>query len=273
MIKWIKNLFKKKEKVKKKRKVKLDTKEQARRKYVKKKLKENPDWKPRVKKTPEEVIQARKDRYWKNKKPRLIDKRKTLSHLTPEEKVARKKKIQRDKYVEKKLKENPDWKPRVKKTPEEQRIYINEYNRKIREKKGCKPRVKKIKIDKPKKKRYLNDKDLRKEIMISKENGKTTEKLKLMLFEMCKRINSRFNYYDEDMRYDIMMSSYVDVMIWYPQFNPKYEKSFPYITELIKRSHANHFKQQVTKGLKGLGDNYGDIKKTGFVSQTEIHNL
>jgi len=101
-----------------------------------------------------------------------------------------------------------------------------------------------------KKRSYINDIDLKYEIILSKGKGYATKKLKLMLYKICYRLNEKFYYTNDDDRYDIMMDSYVDVMRKWIGYNEiKYNKALPYITEIAKRSHANHFNISKSKGM------------------------
>lgn len=100
-------------------------------------------------------------------------------------------------------------------------------------------------------KQYIMDSRLRYEIILSKGKGYPTENLKMMLYEMCIEINKKFDYNnDKDIKYDIIMNSYVDVLKFYVKYDEnKYDKAFMYITEIIKRSQAKFFNMERYKGI------------------------
>lgn len=164
-------------------------------------------------------------------------------------------------------------------TPEERKLYLKrkrsrEYYYKKQAKKGLtvkkrylenekinqkpKPKPKPVNKSKPKpvnkskkpSKQYVKDAKLKYEIILSKGKGKPTENLKIILYKICQGVNKKFVYNDEDIRYDVMMHSYIHIINnWYKYDEKKYDKAFPYITEIVKRSQAKGFNIERYKGL------------------------
>jgi len=102
--------------------------------------------------------------------------------------------------------------------------------------------VKKVKkkkpvVKKPRKVNYLNNKDLLKEVLLSKEQEKMTDKLAHMLTMLCARYGRRGNFanytYNEDMQAYAMMML---VRTW-KSFNPeKSNNPFAFFTQCVKNS-------------------------------------
>ena len=103
---------------------------------------------------------------------------------------------------------------------------------------------------------YLNDNELTKEIIISQGKGRLTYNGFYLLYKLCYEINKMFNYKTTDIRYDVLMESYLIVITGYEKFNyNKYDRSFPYFTEIIKRAHTNSLLK-----VNGLKRNNQNIK-------------
>jgi len=86
---------------------------------------------------------------------------------------------------------------------------------------------------------YIYDIDLTREIIICKGKGMETDKLFLYFDKIIYEYTKRFNYsYDDS--YDYRIDCLLFLIKNYKKFDDKrYKKSFPYITEIIKRYYFN----------------------------------
>lgn len=103
--------------------------------------------------------------------------------------------------------------------------------------KNAKKKTKSPVIKKPRKVNYLNNKDLLKEVLLSKEQEKMSDRLAHMLQTLCSRYGRRGNFanytYNEDMQAYAMMML---VRTW-KSFNPeKSNNPFAFFTQCIKNS-------------------------------------
>jgi DNA-directed RNA polymerase specialized sigma subunit len=97
----------------------------------------------------------------------------------------------------------------------------------------------------PKKRNYLNNKDLLAEIIKSKKEGQMSDKLARMLQMLCARYGSRGNFanytYNEDMQAYAM---YMLVRTW-SSFNPeKSNNPFAFFTQCVKNSFIQYLNQE-----------------------------
>jgi DNA-directed RNA polymerase specialized sigma subunit len=97
----------------------------------------------------------------------------------------------------------------------------------------------------PRKKNYLNNKDLLAQVMLSKEQDKMTDELAKMLQMLCARYASRAQFanytYNEDMQAYAMMML---VRTW-RSFNPeKSNNPFAFFTQCIKNSFIQMLNQE-----------------------------
>jgi DNA-directed RNA polymerase specialized sigma24 family protein len=99
------------------------------------------------------------------------------------------------------------------------------------------------------KKKYINNADLMKQIAISREKGKLTDELAKMLFMLCQRYAKHPDYsniysYKEDMEAFAMLTV---VKVW-KSFNPeKSNNPFAYFTQVVRHAfyqYLNHEKRQ-----------------------------
>lgn len=90
---------------------------------------------------------------------------------------------------------------------------------------------------------YVKDVDLTYEIIISKGKGYLTQKAHEMLYKIASNMILKFTYFNEDDKYDCLMSGYIAMLNgWYSFNEKKYDKSFSYYSEICKRG--------LTKGIK-----------------------
>ena len=90
----------------------------------------------------------------------------------------------------------------------------------------------------PRKKNYLNNKDLYAEMVLSKEQDKLTPKAEKMLMLLAERAINRMKYVNEDDRNDCLQFAMLDLLKYWRNFNPKYPNAFAYFTEIAKRGYA-----------------------------------
>lgn len=98
---------------------------------------------------------------------------------------------------------------------------------------------------KPRKRNYLNNKDLLAEVILSKQNDQMTDKLAKMLTLLCDRYSRKGNFvnysYLEDMRSYAMLML---VKTW-SSFNPeKSDNPFAYFSQCIKNSFIQYLNQE-----------------------------
>ena len=103
------------------------------------------------------------------------------------------------------------------------------------------------------KKQYLNNKDLYKEIIISKEMGKLTKEGERMLYLLGKNIIRRFSYSNPDDRMDCLQEGMLQLYKNWMLFDEfKSNNPFAYYTEVFKRGVAQSFNRNYQK----KGDEY-----------------
>lgn len=90
----------------------------------------------------------------------------------------------------------------------------------------------------PRKKNYLNNKDLYAEIVKSKEQDKLTPKAEKMLMLLAERAIRKMTYVYDDDRQDCLQFAMLDLLKYWRNFNPDYPNAFAYFTEIAKRGYA-----------------------------------
>lgn len=90
----------------------------------------------------------------------------------------------------------------------------------------------------PRKKNYLNNKDLYNEIVKSKEQGQLTREAEKMLILLAERAIRKMTYVDSADRDDCLQFALLDLLKYWKNFNPKYTNAFAYFTEIAKRGYA-----------------------------------
>lgn len=117
---------------------------------------------------------------------------------------------------------------------------------------------------KEKKKKYLSNKDLYCEILVSKAQGKLTLRATQMLVLLGKKLQNKMYYRDPDDKKDCLQEAMLSVFkLWYNFDEMKGENAFAYYSEVIKRGLAMGWnKMYKTKGeqvefisLDGYDDN------------------
>ena len=117
---------------------------------------------------------------------------------------------------------------------------------------------------------YLHNKDLMKEILVSKAMGKLTPGAKLMLEILAKRTIKRMRYYNNDDRMDCYQSGLLDMFSNWHSFNEeKSDNAFAYFTEVFKRGLAKGFNEIYKK----KGDSDHQIRLISIESSNEGQGL
>lgn len=90
----------------------------------------------------------------------------------------------------------------------------------------------------PRKKNYLNNKDLYNQIVQSLEDDKLTKDAEKMLILLAERAIRKLVYVNNDDRNDCLQFAILDLLKYWRNFNPKYTNAFAYFTEIAKRGYA-----------------------------------
>ena len=117
------------------------------------------------------------------------------------------------------------------------------------------------------KKKYLSNKDLYCELIVSKAKGKLTRQAETMLILLAKNVIKKMYYKDSDDKLDCLQTAYLSVFQnWYQFDELKGDNAFSYFTEIIKRGLA----QGWNKMYKLKGDPEAVvISLTGYTSDGE----
>lgn len=111
-------------------------------------------------------------------------------------------------------------------------------------------------------KHYLNDRQLFKELIISRGKGKLTNKGGRMIILLCDNIWRKFHYRYINMPengYDVYMYGLEQVLKNWKIFDyNKYDKCMPYLTEIFKRGVS-------------LGFSHVVLKKKNWVDETQSY--
>jgi DNA-directed RNA polymerase specialized sigma subunit len=108
-----------------------------------------------------------------------------------------------------------------------------------------------------KNKKYITNKDLYIEIIVSKEMGKLTSEAQRMLLLLGKKLINKFSYTNADDKLDCLQNGYIQMFSnWHNFDEQKGTNAFAYFTEIFKRG--------VARGWRNLyrfkGDDEGKVK-------------
>jgi hypothetical protein len=107
------------------------------------------------------------------------------------------------------------------------------------------------------KKKYITNKDLFIEIIVSKEMGKLTKEAERMLILLGKKLIAKFHYQNPDDRFDCLQNGYIQMFAnWYNFDEMKGTNAFAYFTEVFKRGAAKGWNNLYKK----KGDDNNEIK-------------
>jgi hypothetical protein len=119
---------------------------------------------------------------------------------------------------------------------------------------------------KEKKKKYLSNKDLYMEIIVSKAKGKLTPRAAQMLVLLGKKLQNKMYYRDPDDKKDCLQEAMLSVFkLWYNFDENKGENAFAYYSEIIKRGLAMGW----NKMYKTKGEQVEFISLTGYSADGE----
>jgi len=108
---------------------------------------------------------------------------------------------------------------------------------------------------------YVSNKELCKEIIISKEKGQLTPEALRMLDRMVKEISKVFKYKMEEDKEDCQSFAMEDVIKYWNRFNPeKSNNAFAFYTQMIKNGYAKGWRRlyPVKSSLKvSISKEYG----------------
>lgn len=92
--------------------------------------------------------------------------------------------------------------------------------------------------------RYVDNREMMREVIISKAVGKLSPKLLEQCMKIVKGVTKKFRYEYEEDRYDCEAYAYeVIIKNWYHFNEEVYDNPFAYYTELVKRAFAMQFKK------------------------------
>lgn len=117
------------------------------------------------------------------------------------------------------------------------------------------------------KKKYLSNKDLYCELIVSKAKGRLTKDAERMIIILGKNIIKKFYYSNPDDKFDCLQNGYIQMFQNWVSFDEnKGTNAFAYFTEVFKRGAA--------AGWKSLYKTKGDesaivISLTGYTSNGE----
>lgn len=92
--------------------------------------------------------------------------------------------------------------------------------------------------------RYVDNREMMREVIISKAVGKLSPKLLEQCMKIVKGVSKKFRYEYEEDRYDCEAYAYeVIIKNWYHFNEEVYDNPFAYYTEIIKRAFVMQFKK------------------------------
>ena len=103
----------------------------------------------------------------------------------------------------------------------------------------------------PRKKNYLNNKDLREQIVISLENDELTREAQKMLQLLAEKAINKLRYTNEDDRKDCLQFALLDLLKYWRGYKPQYPNAFAYYTEIAKRGYAKGWNKLHPQKYKG----------------------
>ena len=99
---------------------------------------------------------------------------------------------------------------------------------------------------------YVDERELRREMLVSLAMGQLTRKMTEMIVLIVKRTHLKFRYKDLDDKHDCYMYALESVLTrWYNYDEERYELVLPYLTEIAKRGFAFHW-NNIAKHMKHI---------------------
>lgn len=113
-------------------------------------------------------------------------------------------------------------------------------------------------------KKYITNKDLVKEIIISKAQGKRTRDLERMIVLLAKNVIRKKIYSDQQLKEDIESYMILRMLIFWDRYNEdKFDNAFAFMTEVGKRAMAEGFNQWNKKD-RNSGEYYNIVSMNDF---------
>lgn len=117
----------------------------------------------------------------------------------------------------------------------------------------------------PRKRNYLNNRDLLDEIKKSKELDELTPKALEFLMLLADKCSLKLSYRDYKDREDCIAFAYMDLYRYWRNFNPaKSENAFAYFTEIAKRGFAKGWNKLHPKKYAGTISMDGGYENDGI---------
>lgn len=121
-------------------------------------------------------------------------------------------------------------------------------------------------------KKYMSGKDLYIEIIISKAQGRLTNRAANMLMLLAKKLQSKMYYNNIDDKHDCLQEAMLSVFkFWYNFDELKSENAFAYYSEIIKRGLAAGWNKNYK--LKGTDENIKFISLSGYSHEGGEFNM
>lgn len=119
----------------------------------------------------------------------------------------------------------------------------------------------------PRKRNYLNNRDLLEEIVKSQKQDELTATALKMLMMLADRSSKRLSYANPDDRNDCIAYAYMDLYRYWRNFNPeKSTNAFAYFTEIAKRGFAKGWNKLHPKKYAGTISINGSEEGDGIYS-------
>ena len=100
-------------------------------------------------------------------------------------------------------------------------------------------------------KKYLNNKDLHDQIVISQEQDKLTPEAEKMLMLLAKEANKKLTYARIEDKEDCIQQARLDLLKYWRGYKPVYKNAFAYYTEISKRGFAKGWNRLYPKKYAG----------------------
>lgn len=101
------------------------------------------------------------------------------------------------------------------------------------------------------KKRYLNNKDLNDQIVLSLAQDKLTPEAEKMLMLLAKEANKKLTYSRIEDKKDCIQQARLDLLKYWRGYKPQYKNAFAYYTEICKRGYAKGWNRLYPKKYHG----------------------
>ena len=90
---------------------------------------------------------------------------------------------------------------------------------------------------------YVKNRELREELIKSKEADVLTAEAIRMMMLMANRFGQKLNYVIEDDRYDCEAYAIMDCYQYWRGYKPEFPNAFAYITQIIKNGYAKGYRK------------------------------